>query len=113
MNQNFRNITYLRDVSGTGIWRHIFHIDAINCIAQQLNISNTYTQIPILDQNYYKSITSVVVQRWIADQHEQIFNKFLKPICDSNSAWLIYEIDDVMHYKDIVLYNRGRRAFAN
>lgn len=38
---------------------------------------------------------------------------FLKPICDAYGAWLIYEIDDAMHYNEIPLYNRGRAAFEN
>jgi len=37
--------------------------------------------------------------------------KFLKPLCDANSGWLIYEEDDAMFDKDIPLYNRGRAAF--
>lgn len=76
-------------------------------------MSNTYTQIPILDQNYYKGMTSTTVQRWISDQQAQIFTKFLKPISDANQSWLIYAIDDAMHYDEIPLYNRGRAAFAN
>ena len=37
--------------------------------------------------------------------------KFLKPLCDANSAYLVYEIDDAMSDKDIPLFNRGRGAF--
>lgn len=58
-------------------------------------------------------MTSVTVQRWISDNHEHIFNRFLKPLCDANSAFLVYAIDDAMHYTTIPLYNRGRAAFAN
>lgn len=109
--QNFRNIVYCSDVSGTAKWRRIWPMQSIDCISEKANILNTYTQTPILDQNYYKGITSVTIQRWIADQQLSIVQRFLKPICDANSAWLIYEIDDNMSDKHIPLFNRGRKAF--
>ena len=56
-------------------------------------------------------MTSVTVQRWISDQQLTLVTKFLKPLCDANSAYLIYEIDDAMSDKDIPLFNRGRGAF--
>ena len=109
----FRNIVYLADRGGTGFWRHTQQMMAINCIAQELHLQLDCTQTPVLDQNFYKGMTSVTVQRWLSDNHEHIFNKFLKPLCDANSAFLVYAIDDAMHYTTIPLYNRGRAAFAN
>ena len=111
--RHFRNIAYLSDVSGTGFWRHIQQMLASNGVSQSLNIYNTYTQSPVLDQKYYKGITSVTVQRWISPQQHQIFTRFLKPICDNESAWLIYGIDDAMHCEEIPQYNRGRQAFES
>lgn len=113
MAQQFRNIAYLSDVSGTGVWRHIFQMIQANCVAQSLGLYNTFTQTPILDQNFYHGMTSVTCQRWINDQQRDVFCKFLRPVCDANQAWLIYGIDDAMHYRDIPLYNRGRAAFAS
>lgn len=37
-----------------------------------------------------------------------IFKNFLKPVCEGTRTWLIYEIDDAMHYDEIPLFNRGR-----
>ena len=112
MEHTYRNLVYLSDTGGTGKWRRIFQINSIECIAQNINTSVSYLQFPVLTPDYYKGITSVTVQRWISDQQEQIFFKLLKPVCDANSGWLLYEIDDAMHYTDIVNYNRGRRAFV-
>ena len=111
--RQFRNIAYLSDVTGTGFWRHIQQMLAANAMSQSLGIFNTYTQMPILDQGYYNGMTSVTVQRWLTDQQRQLFMGFLKPVCDAYSTWLIYEIDDAMHYDEIPLYNRGRAAFAD
>lgn len=113
MSQQFKNIMYLADTSGTGFWRHIQQILQVGCIGADLGIANTYTVNPILDQNYYKGMTSVHIQRWIGKDHENLFTKFLKPVCDLNSTWIVYCIDDAMHYDEIPLYNRGRFAFAN
>lgn len=112
MSISSRNIVYCSDVSGTGFWRHIQQILNTNANTSY-NINNTYTQIPILQKDYYKGMNSVVVQRWISDYQFEVFTKFLKPICDINSCWLIYGIDDAMHYDEIPLFNRGREPFAN
>ena len=58
-------------------------------------------------------MNTVMVQRWISDHHRNIFQNFLKPVCENTRTWLIYEIDDAMHYEEIPLFNRGRPAFAN
>ena len=58
-------------------------------------------------------MNSVTVQRWISDTHRDIFQNFLKPVCEGVRCWLVYAIDDAMHYDEIPLYNRGRMAFAN
>ena len=132
MGQQFRNIIYLSDRSGTGRWRICWPLASIDCISQQLNIQADYSQTPILDQNLYKGMTSCTVQRWISDQQKNIFCKFLKPLMDANSGWLRYEEDDFMFdgtvlneskreylekkYGNLIeaaipLMNRGRRAF--
>ena len=93
------------------MWRRIWPITQVNCVSQQLNISNTYTQIPILQQDFYNGMTSVTVQRWINDSQKDLFCRFLKPMMDSRSGWLIYEIDDNMSDACIPKFNRGRKAF--
>lgn len=107
----FRNVIYLADTSGTGLWRRIFQTNAVNCIGGQLNITNTATQTPILDQNYYRGVNSVTIQRWINDAQRDLVLRFLKPLMDQNSGWLIYEIDDNMSSEFIPKFNRGRAAF--
>jgi glycosyltransferase involved in cell wall biosynthesis len=109
--QQFKNVMYLSDTSGTGFWRHIQQIMAVNCIAQGTGIYNTYSQIPVLDKDYYKGITSISVQRWISTEQKKVFLNFFKPICEMNNAFLMYHIDDDMWYKHIPIYNRGREAF--
>lgn len=111
--QQFRNIMYMADCSGTGLWRRIFQTNAINCLGSQLNITNTTTQTPILDQNYYRGVTSVTIQRWINDAQRDLVLRFLKPLMDANSGWLIYEIDDNMAAQHIPKFNRGRAAFES
>ena len=113
MNQQYRNIVYCSDVTGTGFWRHIQQILSTGSYQSSLGLQNTYTQHPILDSNYYQGITSVTIQRWISTQQAQIVLQFLKPQTEINRAWLIYAIDDAMHYDDIPLFNRGRKAFAS
>ena len=58
-------------------------------------------------------MTSVTIQRWINDAQRDLVLKFLKPIMDANSGWLIYEIDDNMASEHIPKFNRGRAAFES
>ena len=111
MIQQSRNVVYLSDRSGTALWRRIFQSDAINAIGQSINTCVDTMQIPIVDQKYYQGVTSVTCQRWINDQQRDLFCRFLKPIMDANSGWLVYEIDDNMSDKCIPKFNRGRAAF--
>jgi len=67
--------------------------------------------MPIIDQNYYKGMTSVTCQRWISEQQRNLFCKFLKPLMDGNCGWLFYAIDDNMSDQFIPKFNRGRGAF--
>lgn len=109
--QYFRNVMYGSDRSGTFKWRRIWAAQLIDCIAANTNIQLDYSQTPILDQNYYRGITSITVQRWLSDSQKDIMLKFFKPLMDVNSGWLIYEIDDNMSDVFIPKFNRGRRAF--
>ena len=109
MNQQFRNITYLSDRSGTGQWRRIWPVNSINCIAQNIGVQSDYSQTPILDPNFYKGVNSVTVQRWISDQQTGIFHQLLKPVMDQNGGWLIYEEDDLMF--DGTLLNEEKRKY--
>lgn len=130
--QQFRNVIYLSDRGGTGVWRKVWPLNSINCVAQQLGIQADYSQTPILDQNYYKGVNSITVQRWISDSQANLFQRFFKPLMDANCGWLVYEIDDLMfdgtildeskrHFieekygtkagNSIPLFNRGRKAF--
>lgn len=54
----------------------------IDCVSQNINAQVDYSQTPIVDQNYYKGMTSVTVQRWIADSQKDMFCKFFKPLMD-------------------------------
>lgn len=111
MSQIFRNVVYLADRGGTGFWRHTQQMMAINCVAQQLNIQFDCMQQIIFDEKYYNGMTSVTCQRWISDQHADIFCNYLKPLMERTNGWLIYAIDDNMADCEIPKYNKGREAF--
>lgn len=108
--QQFRNVIYLSDRSGTGVWRKIWPLNQINCIAQSLGVQADYSQTPILDQNYYKGMNSVTIQRWISDSQANLVVHFFKPLMDANSGWLLYEIDDLMF--DGTIFDESEREFV-
>ena len=102
-------------------------------MSQSCGIQADYSQTPIGDQEYYRGMTSVTVQRWISDGQRNLFCGMIKPLMDNSCGWAVYEIDDMMFdgtftgtgeekkaleakYGDlrnysIPLFNRGRKAF--
>lgn len=112
-NQIFRNIHYCADVSGTGFWRHIAPITTANCVQVQTRVFNTYSQQPVCDPRFYVGMNSVVIQRWLTNEHRNFVEKFLRPLTLQTGTWLIYEIDDAMGAEDIPIYNSGHDAFQS
>ena len=60
-----RNIFFLADVGGTGFWRRILPIIAVDGIQHQTGVFNTYSLDFIPGARFYKDMNSVTVQRWI------------------------------------------------
>lgn len=109
-----KNIIYLSDKGGCGMWRHIFQTLAhdTNSKSDANQFSTTFTTDLILDPNYYADVVSVSIQRWNSLHNLDMFRRFIKPVCDKHQIYLLYHIDDDMHYKHIPLYNRGRPGYV-
>ena len=65
------------------------------------------------DPYFYNDIRMVRLQRQVNDGQCGYFLNFLKPLSEKVGFWLVYEVDDVIKYEDIPLYNHGRNAYAN
>lgn len=65
------------------------------------------------DPKFFQDIRMVRLQRQVNDAQASYFLKFLKPLSDQYGFWIQYEIDDVIKYEDIPLYNTGRMAYEN
>lgn len=105
-----RALSYAADHQGCGFWRVHWPESVIN--GQQLGlISNN--NFMILQENFYKNIKSVRIQRQVTPSQLQ-FVKFLRSISQkTNNFKIYYEIDDVIFPEDIPVYNKAREAFVD
>lgn len=112
-NDIVRNIIYLADRGGTGFWRHISQVDTFNAYQRQNLIFNTYTENIIFDPKYYIGVRSVTLQRWVANEHKEVFEKFLLPVAKQTNTAIIYALDDSPFIEDIPLFNSGYELFSD
>lgn len=101
------------DYNGTGQWRGIWPIETIWALGQAFQTKINIIDRVILDQNFYQNINMFMVQRLVNDAQMHFFNNLICTCSQNFRFWTIYNIDDAMHYKDIVRYNRGYKGFKD
>ena len=107
----FNNVFYPSDLNGCGAWRGTFPTHTIWSMGSDTHININIMPTVTTEGRFYKNMNSVMVQRLVDEGQFKFFTEFLVPTAESCQCWTIYNIDDAMHYKDIVKFNRGRRAF--
>ena len=107
----FNNVFFPSDLNGCGAWRGVFPIQIIWSLGQETGTDISIMPTPTTDKQFYQLMNSVMVQRLVDDSQLHFFEGLLKPASEAFNCWIIYNIDDAMHYKDIVKFNRGRKAF--
>lgn len=76
----FRNHHYLGDTTGTGWWRHMFPINTMYCVQDQIGMQNTYSRLIDPDPKFYAGMNSVWIQRWLGKGCLNVVNNFFKPL---------------------------------
>ena len=112
-NQAFNNVFMPSDLNGTGVWRGTFAINTLWAQGPQTGINNTVLCSIVKDKDFYEPLNMFMVQRLVSKAQERLYNGLIVPFSNMMSFWTVYNIDDAMHYNDIVHYNRGRCAYAN
>ena len=105
-----RGLNYYADFSGCGHWRMIWPEIIMNGY-QHCTVHGSTSMI--LDPRYYAGLDTVRIQRQ-ASPAQYKFIEFMNSMRKGPQQFnLIYEIDDVLLYEDIPIYNKFREAFAN
>jgi hypothetical protein len=65
------------------------------------------------DSNFYKDLDHIRVQKLCNDGAFDFFFKFLLPLSDRYGITITYDIDDVMIYEDMPIYNAGRIGYES
>ena len=109
---DFNNVFYPSDVNGCGSWRGTFPINTIWSMGPDTKINISVMQSITADPRFYRPMNSVMVQRLVDDAQLKFFTELIKGCSEAFGFWVIYNIDDAMHYNDIVKFNKGRPAFV-
>lgn len=109
---DFNNVFYPSDLNGCGAWRGTFPIMTIWSMGPDTKTNISVMPVITTDDRFYRPMNSVMVQRLVDDEQTKFFMELLKPYSDAFAFWTVYNIDDAMHYKDIVKFNKGRKAFV-
>jgi len=100
---------FIADYGGCGHWRMIWPQMIING-TQKMFGSNS--AIMISDESYYKSVSSVRIQRQVTSA-QLSFASELRRKADRIGFKFIYDIDDIFVIKDIPMYNAFRSSYDN
>jgi len=109
--QQFNVAMFPADIGGCGHYRMKFPVWSLQTNAKNIRVIDSMKLIG--DPRFFYDIRCVRIQRQVNDAQCDYFLKFLKPLSDSIGFWTIYEVDDVIKYEDIPLYNHGRTAYEN
>lgn len=104
-----RGLNYYADFSGCGFWRMIWPEHVLNAYQKAIVHGST---VMVTDEKYYTNVKCVRIQRQ-ATPAQLNFVKYLKQLGDKMGFSVVYEIDDVVFYKDIPEYNKFRGAFVD
>jgi hypothetical protein len=107
----FNIVQHPADNSGCGHYRMKFPAWSAQTLRRDIRIIESMKLIPI--KEFYQDVRMVRIQRQISTEQCNYVLKFLKPLSQRYGFWLTYEIDDVIHMKDIPKYNSGWETYQN
>jgi hypothetical protein len=105
-----RALQYAADYSGCGFYRTGLPEFLLNY--NQKMVISTLTAMVIDPRFYLAGYKSILLQRQATPVQKE-FVKFLKVMGNALNSKIIYEVDDVVCFEDIPLYNRCRGAFTD
>ena len=108
---SFEILNYPADSGGCGHYRMMFPAWALRTMRKDIRFIESFKYID--NPNFYRGLRIIRLQRQVNDVQANFFLNFLVPVSKSQGQWLIYEIDDVIHYDDIPKYNMAQSAFNN
>jgi hypothetical protein len=110
LKNTYNTILFPADVGGCGWYRMKFNAMTLQTLSKEIRVIDSMKLM--LDPNFYKNIRMVRLQRQVSDAQAKFFLDFLKPLSKIYGFWTIYEIDDVIDYRDIPIYNIARTSFT-
>lgn len=111
------SVHFRGDSYGCGWYRELFPSMLLQTLLNadvQFRITDTLSIIS--DPNFYRmvdgGIRMVRLQRWYGKEKAAFMKNFLKPLADQLGMWLVYEIDDLLIYDEIPLYNIAKPHYS-
>ena len=107
--QKTNNILFPSDTGGCYFYRLGFPSLCLQTTYK--NINNTELKNFIPDSNLFKLQRTIIMQRFVSDNHLNYFKNFLSPLSKHCGLWTVFEIDDVVVGKDIPNYNAAKPQY--
>ena len=111
------SVHFRGDSYGCGWYRELFPSMLLQTLLNadvQFRITDTLSIIS--DPNFYRmadgGIRMIRLQRWYGKEKAAFMKNFLKPLADQLGMWLVYEIDDLLIYDEIPLYNIAKPHYS-
>ena len=92
MNQ-YSNHCQVADVGGCGFYRVLSPYWTVRNLLKDSMFSESIK--PIVDANYFRGVSHVMVQRPVMELQHKYFTKFLQPLSEKYGFWLTLNIDDI------------------
>ena len=104
-------VNFPADASGCNFWRMLAPRLTVQSIVKNINF--TETSRFIADQEWFRDVNLIHMQRQVSNPQHEYFTKFIVPLSKQTGAWVCYNIDDALHMDDIPKYNSAWKAYQS
>lgn len=112
MNQKpFVCVNFPADNSGCSFYRMLAPKLAVKSVIKNINF--TETERFLADQDWFRDVNLVHMQRQVSNPQHDYFTKFIVPLSNQTGMWVVYNVDDAIHKDDIPKYNQAWHAYQS
>lgn len=114
MNQQqkpFVCVNFPADSSGCYFYRMLAPKLAVKAVIKNINF--TETERFLADQEWFRDVNLVHMQRQVSNPQHDYFTKFIVPLSNQTGMWVVYNVDDAIHKDDIPKYNQAWQAYQS
>ena len=102
-------VNFPADSSGCYFYRMLAPKLALQSVVRNVNFTETGRFLA--DQEWFRDVNLVHMQRQVSNTQHDYFTKFIVPLSTQTGMWVVYNVDDAIHMDDIPRYNSAWKAY--